>query len=111
MDFETYDKAVEETAIYPASGEFQGLLYAVIAMCGETGEVANKIKKVMRDHGNIVTVEMRVALADELGDVLWYVSRVAAELGLSLDVVAQRNVDKLQDRMRRNQIQGNGDNR
>ncbi|MDE1852085.1 MAG: nucleoside triphosphate pyrophosphohydrolase family protein, partial [Candidatus Micrarchaeota archaeon] len=71
------------------------------------GELLNKIKKVGRD-GKVLDKE---EMAGELGDVLWYVSQLAAELGLDMDYIAEKNIKKLKDRMDRNALKGSGDNR
>lgn len=78
---------------------------------GEVGEVQGKIKKVIRDSGGIITDEKRQQLAGELGDVLWYLSQMASELGLSLSDVAVANLDKLFGRKERGTLHGSGDNR
>lgn len=111
MEFKDYENGVAETAVYPASGEFGGLLYTVIALCGETGEVANKVKKVIRDDHGILLPNIQAQLVDELGDVLWYVARMAAELNVSLEDVAQANLTKIRRRLAEKKIHGSGDNR
>ena len=68
------------------------------AMCGEAGEVANIVKKIQRDFSGEITDEIRQKLKDELGDVLWYVSACADELGLTLNEIAEFNVEKLAKR-------------
>jgi NTP pyrophosphatase (non-canonical NTP hydrolase) len=78
---------------------------------GETGEVLEHLKKIQRDNDGVVTPERREALSKELGDCLWYLARVASELGLELNTVAMENIEKLQDRKDRGVIQGSGDNR
>lgn len=84
--------------------------YAGLGM-GEVGEVQGKIKKVLRDSGGVITDEVRVAIAGELGDCLWYLAATAEELGLDLGQIAQANLDKLADRKARGVIQGSGDKR
>lgn len=78
---------------------------------GEVGEVQGKIKKIIRDSGGTINDERREQLAGELGDVMWYISQMASELGLSLEEVAQANLDKLSGRKERGTLQGSGDNR
>ncbi|HLN19058.1 MAG TPA: nucleoside triphosphate pyrophosphohydrolase family protein, partial [Patescibacteria group bacterium] len=73
--------------------------------------IANKIKKVMRDKNNELDDETKKAMKGELGDVLWYTSQLATELGLSLDEIAGKNIEKLYSRMDRGKLNGNGDNR
>lgn len=109
MNFSDYQKSVKKTAIYPNQGE--NLLYAALGLAGEVGEVADKIKKVIRDHQGILTDAHRTELVKELGDVLWYLSSVASELDVSLDEVAETNIKKVTDRKKRGTLHGEGDNR
>jgi NTP pyrophosphatase (non-canonical NTP hydrolase) len=85
--------------------------YCIHGLTSEAGEVAGKWKKVLRDNGGELSEEIREAMLRELGDVLWYVARIAAELGDTLQQVAVMNIDKLADRQARNAIGGSGDNR
>jgi len=82
-----------------------------LGLCGETGEIAEKIKKVIRDEVGIVSEQKKEEIKKELGDVLWYISQIATELGLSLSDVAKLNIEKLQSRLERNKISGSGDDR
>jgi NTP pyrophosphatase (non-canonical NTP hydrolase) len=109
MNFEKYQKESRKTAIYPNSGK--NFTYPTLGLCGEAGEVAEKIKKVIRDKEGIIDSETRDMVEKELGDVLWYISQLATELGLSLDDVAEKNIKKLSSRMNRGKIQGSGDDR
>lgn len=109
MNFEEYQKESRKTALYPDNGN--NWIYPVMGLTGEAGEVADKMKKVMRDDGNIVSEQKKLEVKKELGDVLWYVSQIASELGLSLDEIAQENIKKLFDRLERGKIGGSGDNR
>ncbi len=103
MDFKEYQKKAVEFAIYP---EAYKVIYPTLGLCGEAGEVAEKVKKQVRD-GNF----NRHEVAKELGDVLWYLANLANDIGYSLSEVAVMNVDKLQSRKDRNVISGSGDNR
>ena len=109
MTFDEYQKQSRKTAIYPNAG--QNFVYPALGLCGETGEVAEKIKKILRDAGGVVSDEKKLEIKKELGDVLWYVAQLATELGLSLDEIAGSNLEKLLSRLERGQIHGNGDNR
>jgi NTP pyrophosphatase (non-canonical NTP hydrolase) len=109
MNFEEYQEKSRKTAKYPEAGN--NYIYPTLGLSGEAGEVAEKIKKVIRDKGGEINDETRSEIKKELGDVLWYVSQLATELGLSLDDVAESNIQKLYDRMERGVLQGNGDNR
>lgn len=109
MDFQEYQEKSRKTAKYPDLGK--NFVYPVIGLAGETGEVAEKIKKVIRDKNGVIDDETREMIKKELGDVLWYVSQLATELGLSLDDVAENNIKKIYDRLERGMIGGSGDNR
>ena len=73
--------------------------------------MANKVKKVLRDNGGVLSTERRSQLADEVGDVLWYAAAMSEELGIPLEEIAQRNLDKLKARRERGTIGGSGDTR
>jgi NTP pyrophosphatase (non-canonical NTP hydrolase) len=74
------------------------LEYPTLGLTGEAGEVANIVKKIQRDHGGVLNDDIRTKLKDELGDVLWYISACADELGITLTQIAEHNVDKLAKR-------------
>lgn len=109
MDFNEYQKLSRKTAVYPNSGS--NYVYPTLGLSGEAGEVAEKIKKVIRDEGGVISEAKKKEIEKELGDVLWYVSQIASELGLSLDGVASLNIEKLYSRMERKVLTGSGDNR
>ena len=108
MEANEYQDWTEKTAIYPKNA---GLSYTIHGLSSEAGEVAGKFKKCIRDDNSILTTDRRNELIDELGDVMWYVARLAAELNISLEEVMQRNHDKLEDRLARDVIKGSGDKR
>ena len=87
MNFEEYQAEAKQTALYPR--RLQNLEYPTLGLAGEAGEVANIVKKIQRDHGGAITDEIRAKLKDELGDVLWYISACADELGLTLAEIAE----------------------
>jgi len=109
MHFAEYQILARKTAIYPNQGV--NPIYPVLGLCGEAGEVAEKMKKVLRDSNGVIDAEKREEFAKELGDVLWYVSNICSELGINLDYVADINIEKLQSRKDRNKLHGSGDNR
>lgn len=112
MDFADYQHRAGETAIYPGSGNLQGLAYVTLGLTGEAGEVANKVKKLIRDHyGKTMTAEQRMMLSGELGDVLWYLAQACTELGADLGEIAAMNLAKLESRALRGTLQGDGDQR
>jgi len=110
--FAAYQAAVATTAIYPESGTGSALALAYVGLgLGEAGEIQGKIKKIIRDDGGSITDAARIAIAKELGDLLWYVARAASEISMPLEVIAQMNLNKLSDRMERGVLQGSGDDR
>lgn len=109
MDFETYQKQSRKTALYPDINK--NFVYPTLGLVGESGEVAEKIKKVIRDKNGVIDENTKSEIKKELGDVLWYISQLAAELNLSLDEIANENLQKLSSRMERNKLHGEGDNR
>ena len=109
MTFQEYQEEARKTAIYP--NKDNNFIYPTLGLAGEAGEVAEKIKKVIRDGNGIVSEEKKEEITKELGDVLWYVANLAKELGITLEDVAQKNLIKLQSRQQRNELHGSGDNR
>ena len=87
------------------------MTYPALGLCGEAGEVAEKVKKTLRDDGGVLSDERREALSRELGDVLWYLSQLATEAGLDLEEIAAENLDKLLSRQERGVLRGSGDER
>ena len=109
MDINHYQNGARATARYPNVG--QNPIYPTLGLTGEAGEVADKVKKVLRDQQGVFDLDTRQAIKLELGDVLWYVAQLASELGFDLEDVAQANLDKLASRASRGQISGSGDQR
>lgn len=103
IGFRDYQKKAVSFAIYPATHK---VLYPTLGLCGEAGEVAEKVKKQVRDG-----VFNRHEVAKELGDVLWYLANLSSDIGYNLDEIAAMNIEKLSSRKDRNKIQGSGDNR
>jgi|TARA_R110000803_G_scaffold37598_13_gene81110 NTP pyrophosphatase (non-canonical NTP hydrolase) len=108
MDMNAYQAAAKETAVFPPD---QGIVYTALGLASEAGEVADKVKKAIRDKDSVFSDEVRESIKKELGDVLWYVSGLAWELGYSLDEVAAGNIAKLASRYNRGTIGGSGDDR
>ena len=109
MDLNAYQDAARLTAIYPDVGN--NPIYPTLGLSGEAGEVADKVKKVLRDRNGQFDDSVRAEIALELGDVLWYVAQLASELGYELEDVANQNLQKLRDRSSRGQLKGSGDHR
>lgn len=109
VDFNEYQDKAKVTDTY--TNKPDRLQYATLGLVGEAGEVAEKIKKVMREEGGVVGEEKRQELKKELGDVLWYLAKLARELNLRLGDIAAANIEKLYSRNVRGKIFGSGDNR
>jgi NTP pyrophosphatase (non-canonical NTP hydrolase) len=111
--FDLYQDNTGLTALYPGAGtgDSQALAYVALGLAGEAGEIANKVKKVLRDDNGVLSKDKADEISKELGDVLWYLARVAEEIGTRLGGVAEGNLAKLFDRQARGVIQGSGDNR
>lgn len=111
LTFDEYQALASETAIYPSRGSITGVAYTALGLNGEAGEVAEVVKKTIRDNNGVFDTERRSLLEKEIGDVLWYLSETASQVGLSLGDIAAANYKKLQDRMERGVLRGSGDNR
>lgn len=117
--FDDYQAFTRTTAIYPGHGEgsAEARIYCLMGLCGESGELAEKVKKIVRGGGFDAVTDLdldqeRLAeIKKELGDCVWYAARLADELGLKLSDVAATNVAKLSSRKKRNVLHGEGDNR
>ena len=109
MDFDNYQIEARKTAIYPNKDD--NFIYPTLGLVGESGEVAEKIKKILRDKNGIFDYESKMSLKKELGDVLWYLSNLCDEFDFSLNDVAEENLNKLNSRISRGKISGSGDDR
>lgn len=111
MEFSNYQNQAKRTAIYPGEYSNIGLMYVALGLCGESGEVADNIKKIIRDTNGEISSERHELLVKELGDVLWYLAMLCYELDTTLETVALRNLAKLRKRQRDNTLHDNGDDR
>jgi len=109
MNFNDYQKAAIRTG-RPIDAPNE-LFHLGLGLVGEAGEIAEKLKKLVRDLDSDESKLDKADLIKELGDVLWYIAALANYLGIALDEVAVKNIAKLADRQARNQIKGSGDNR
>lgn len=110
MTFDEYQKQAITTAL-PIGGETGDFMYRTLGLANEAGEVAGKVKKILRDKGGQLSEADKADIIKEMGDVLWYLQALADYLGVSLEVVAEQNLDKVLGRKARGTIQGSGDNR
>jgi len=106
MTLNDYQQKALTTAVYPTP-----IIYPTLGLTGEAGEVAEKVKKVLRDNGSEFTEEKKREIAKEIGDVLWYCATLSNDLGFTLEKVAEINIEKLESRKQRGKLHGNGDNR
>ena len=106
-DLDMYQKSAKATAIYPRD---YSIVYPAIGLAGEAGEVANKVKKLLRDNPDM-TDDIKEKIGDEIGDVLWYCAVLADDLGQSLSEIANRNLLKLANRQKLGKLHGSGDKR
>ncbi len=108
MQFNQYQRAALKTVIYP---QHYQVIYPALKLSGEAGEVAEKVGKSLRDRDGEMSPEFKSELAKELGDVLWYIAAMAADLGYDMQTIAEMNLIKLQSRAQRGVLGGSGDNR
>lgn len=114
MEILEYSRAAQGTAIYPnrhglREDNLGGIHYVLHGLTGELGELAQLVKKYVRDGGN--KADLRAAAGREIGDLLWYVNAAATEFDLSLSDIATENLDKLAGRAARGTLQGSGESR
>jgi NTP pyrophosphatase (non-canonical NTP hydrolase) len=109
MTFDEYQQAALRTAVN--RDKKNELFHLVLGLVGESGEIAEKMKKWVRDQDSDMTKLDVDDLGKELGDVLWYIAVLAEYLGLSFEDVASKNIAKLADRQKRDVLKGAGDNR
>lgn len=108
MKLNKYQEEAVKNKIY---GYGSAIIYPALGLGNEAGEVQGKIKKVLRDNGGIFDEISKLAIADEMGDVLWYLAALADDLGYTLNQIAEMNINKIKRRRENNTIGGSGDNR
>ena len=107
-DLDMYQQVAKTTAIYPRE---QAIIYPTLGLTGEAGEVANKVKKIIRDGTNKNNENLVQEISAEIGDCLWYISVLAGDIGVKLSDIANNNLIKLANRKKNNTIHGSGDDR
>jgi NTP pyrophosphatase (non-canonical NTP hydrolase) len=110
MTLDEYQKEALVTAVW-SGDDMRDLAHWVLGVTGEAGEVAEKVKKIIRDYDGQVSDDAKKELIKEMGDVMWYLAVLAEHLGYKFEEVGQVNIKKLRDRQARNKIHGSGDNR
>jgi len=109
MTAEFYEMKAAQTAIFPKD---KALEYLALGLTSEAGEVAGKVKKLIRDGEDMEGFELKkIAIASEIGDVLWYCAMMAKEVGVPLNEIMKENLKKLHSRKKRGTLQGSGDDR
>ena len=108
MQLDDYQENAKKTAIYAPEHR---IMYPALGLAGEAGEVANKVKKIMRDGVKNLPPDWKHQLASEIGDVLWYCAVLADDLNTSLGTIAAQNIEKLERRQKIGTLQGSGDKR
>lgn len=114
MDFDSYQaKAIQTDLFYKADRDInsKAFIAKLLGLVGETGEIAEKFKKIYRDKNGEMSEDQFSDMKKELGDVLWYVSTLSTYLGFNLSDVANTNIKKLASRSKRDKLRGSGDNR
>src|SRR3990167_5324513 len=111
MDFNEYQKLASRTAVFSGKQADFPLAYVALGLAGETGELIEKIKKVIRNDNGEITEEKREEIKREIGDVLWYLSQISRLCDIPFDDAARTNIEKLADRAKRGVIKSEGDNR
>ena len=114
MNFDEYQKAAlttETDGNEDRSIDSRAFHTKLLGLIGETGEIAEKFKKIYRDNDGKMSQEQLDDMKKELGDVLWYIATVAEYLGINMQDIAEFNIEKLASRKKRGKLQGSGDNR
>ena len=111
LTFNAYQERAARTAIYPGQRTVTGLTYVSLGLVGESGEIANKVKKIIRDDEGVLTLERRQDLLSECSDVMWYLAQLITELDATMSDVAEHNLRKLSSRQERGTLGGSGDKR
>jgi len=107
-DLDMYQKVALTTAIYPRE---QAIIYPTLGLTGEAGEVANKVKKIIRDGSDSKDEKLVSEIKAEIGDCLWYIAVLASDFNIKLSDIASTNLEKLANRKKNNTIHGSGDTR
>ncbi len=114
MNFDDYQKQAISTDLSRGKGRDVlsiAFMDKVLGLLGESGEIAEKFKKILRDQAGKLTEKNRQELTKELGDIMWYIALLGHYLDVPLDDIATKNIAKLKDRQQRGKLSGSGDNR
>ncbi len=114
MNFDEYQRQALTTDLFDSrNGQVSdpAFMAKVLGLVGESGEIAEKFKKILRDKNGELSSDDRAEIAKELGDVLWYIAVLADYMNVPLQEVADINLSKLRSRKARGMQHGSGDNR
>ena len=112
MEFDEYQKQAAASDTYEKCNLKEvGFIEKVLGLSGEAGEFTDKYKKILRDKNGVMSPEDKDAMVKELGDVLWYIASISRYMNVPMSEVAKKNIAKLQDRLKRGKVHGEGDNR
>lgn len=111
--FDEYQGTTHQTCVYPTddADTMEAIKYLTLGLVGEGGEIAENVKKMLRDDNGVITPERKAKLFSEIGDQFWYISELCSRLGFNMGEVAKANIAKLLDRKARGVLHGSGDNR
>lgn len=107
MELNKYQQLAVEKSFFTGDG----VVYCTLGLTGESGEVADHVKKMLRDEDGKMSLERKELIVKELGDVLWYLANLADSINVDLETVANTNIEKIQSRLERGTQRGSGDNR
>ena len=112
MELNKYQAEAAKTDLFEFTNlKDPGFTEKILGLCGETGEVADKFKKILRDEDGIPSDASRDGIKKELGDVLWYIAAISRYMNIPLEDIAKANLDKLAARKEQGKLHGSGDNR
>ncbi|MBR3169445.1 nucleoside triphosphate pyrophosphohydrolase family protein [Candidatus Saccharibacteria bacterium] len=112
MKFDEYQQKAAASDTYEKCAISEvGFIEKILGLSGEAGEVTDKFKKILRDKGGMMSTEDKEAVIKELGDVMWYIASIARYIDIPLSEVAEKNIVKLQGRLERGTLHGEGDER
>jgi len=111
LSFNSYQNKSRKHAFYPNQNTPNAYRYLVYGITGEAGELAEHFKHSLRDENDILTPERRDKIVKELGDLLWYITNLGIELGVNLEDIAKGNLDKIDSRLEKGTLKGEGDSR
>lgn len=111
MEFNEYQIKSREHAFYPNQNTPEAFKYLIYGITGEAGELAEHFKHALRDDEDTLTVERKEKIEKELADVLWYLANICSELNLDFDEIPKISLKKIDERVKRGTLVGEGDSR